>query len=323
MSIKILDCTLRDGGYVNNWNFGFNSIKSIIQNLSEANIDFIECGFLKKDNKKIDSSIFTSSSELKEFLTNKKDYTLMINYGEYPIEEIPEEDSIIYRIAFKKEDLEDALNFCYQIKDKGNKIFINPMYTNTYKTDELLKLIDRVNEINPYAFTIVDSAGAMKESDVLSTYYILDKNLNKDIAICFHSHNNLKLSFANAQAIIKASSDRDLIIDSTVFGMGRAAGNLCTEVIAQYVNDNYQGNYNLIPILKILNEQINPIFDKTPWGYSVPYYLAAINSCHPSYAKYLDENKVAVEKINEVLKLIPERNKYKYDELLIKKIMHC
>ena len=183
--------------------------------------------------------------------------------------------------------------------------------------------IDRVNEINPYAFTIVDSAGAMKESDVLSTYYILDKNLNKEIAICFHSHNNLKLSFANAQALIKASSDRDLIIDSTVFGMGRAAGNLCTEVITQYINDHYKGNYNLIPILKILNEQINPIFDKTPWGYSVPYYLAAINSCHPSYAKYLDENKVAVEKINEVLKLIPEGNKYKYDELLIKKIMHC
>ena len=158
----------------------------------------------------------------------------------------------------------------------------------------------------------------MKESDILSTYYILDKNLDKNIAICFHSHNNLKLSFANTQAILKASSERDLIIDSTIFGIGRAAGNLCTEVIAQYLNDNYQTNYNLIPILKILNEQINPIFDKTPWGYSVPYYLAAINSCHPSYAKFLDENKICVEKINEILKLIPEEKKYKYDENIVK-----
>lgn len=318
MNIKILDCTLRDGGYVNNWNFGLDNIKTIIQNLSNSNIDFIECGFLKNEISKKNASIFSSSDELKESLIPQKNYTLMINYGEFPLKKIPHNDSIIYRIAFKKEDLHEALTFCKEIKNKGNQIFINPMYTNIYNTTELLYLIKKVNEIKPYAFTIVDSAGAMKESDVLSTYYIIDKNLDKDIAICFHSHNNLKLSFVNAQAILKASSERELIIDSTVFGIGRAAGNLCTEVIVQYLNDNYQTNYNLIPILKILNEQINPIFDKTPWGYSVPYHLAAINSCHPNYAKYLDDNKVCVEKINEILKLIPEEKKYKYDERLVK-----
>lgn len=318
MSVKILDCTLRDGGYVNNWNFGFCNIKSIIHCLADANIDFIECGFLKNETQNINSSIFPSSLELNNIISKNEKYALMINYGEFPISKIPESDSIIYRIAFKKEDLNEALDFCQQIKNKNNKIFINPMYTNTYKINELLELINRVNKIKPYAFTIVDSAGAMKESDVLSTYYILDKNLDKDIAICFHSHNNLKLSFANAQALLKASSERDLIIDSTIFGIGRAAGNLCTEVISQHINDYYQGRYNLIPILKVLNEQINPIFDKTPWGYSVPYHLAAINSCHPNYAKYLDDNNISVERINEVLKLIPEEKKYKYDEKLVK-----
>ena len=116
MSIKILDCTLRDGGYVNNWHFGFNNIKSIIRDLSNANIDFIECGFLKDKNTNEKSSLFNSSSELKGFLFNSANYTLMINYGEYPINKIPVSDSIIYRIAFKKEDLNDALDFCQQGK---------------------------------------------------------------------------------------------------------------------------------------------------------------------------------------------------------------
>ena len=112
-----------------------------------------------------------------------------------------------------------------------------------------------------------------------------------------------------------------MIIDSTIFGMGRGAGNLCTELLTEYINDNYDGNYDIIPILKIIDEQINPIFANTPWGYSVPYYLAAKNHCHPNYAKYLVEKQtVPVEVINNLLKLVPNNKKSLYDTNLIRQI---
>ena len=196
------------------------------------------------------------------------------------------------------------------------------MYTNTYTQSELENLVKEVNKIEPTALTIVDTAGAMKEKDLLSIFSIFNKLLNKNTAIGFHSHNNLKLSFPNAQALINECKKRELIIDSTVFGMGRAAGNLCTEVITQFLNDNCNSKYNLLPILKTLKEQINPIFLQTPWGYSVPYYLAAINSCHPSYAKYLSDKNLTIEAIDSILKQIPKNQKDKFNKELLEKFLY-
>ena len=324
-NIKILDCTLRDGGYINNWEFGFKNIKTIVDNLVLSNIDYIECGFLKKDNYLKDKTFFREVDNLKEFINSsvKTKYTLMINYGEIPIDSIPDckDSDVFFRIVFKKNEANEAVEYCKKLISKGYKIFVNPMHTNTYSYFELLNLIEKVNKIKPIGFTIVDTTGAMKEKDILSLYYLIDNNLDEKIALCFHSHNNLQLSFSNAQCLMKICKDRELIIDSTLFGMGRGPGNLCSELIVQYINDNYRGSYNIIPILKIIDEQISPIFAKTPWGYSVPYYLAATNHCHPNYAKYLvDKQTVPVEFINNLLKSIPENKKAFYDTSLIKQL---
>ena len=324
--IKILDCTLRDGGYINNWVFGAKSIKQIISNLTNAGLDYVECGFLKQLAYKKDLSLFSDIEKLKNFLPNNENssfYTLMINYGEYDIENLPSSSyqNIVLRIVFKKNDYKQALEYCNKLKKRGYEIFINPMHTSTYSEDEMLDLINKTNKIKPKALTIVDTTGSMKENDTTRLFSLIDKNLNKDVAVCFHSHNNLQLSFSNAQLLMKNCKNRELIIDSTVFGMGRGAGNLCTELITQYINDNYGGNYNLIPILKLIDEQINPIFEKTPWGYSVPYYLSAINFAHPNYAKYLiDKQTVPVEIIDKLLKNIPQNKRSGYDEGLIKQI---
>ncbi len=323
---KILDCTLRDGGYVNNWDFGCENIKQIIKNLVNAKIDFVECGFLKSGKYEQDKSLFSSVNQVQKFLpkdeTNTK-FTLMINYGEYDINQIPvaENSKVIFRVAFKKQDYFLALEYCKELKKKGYDIFINPMHTNTYSSKELLDLVSQVNEIKPFAFTIVDTTGSMKEKDVLSIFYLVDMNLDKDISLCFHSHNNLQLSFSNAQCILRVCKNRELIIDSTVFGMGRGAGNLDTELITQYINDNFKGIFNIVPILKTVEEQINPIFVRTPWGYSVPYYLAATNCCHPNYAKYLiDKQIVPIEIVDNLLQTIPSSKKTEFDENLIEQI---
>ena len=325
-NIKILDCTLRDGGYINNWDFGEKNIKKIIKNLVLAKLDFVECGFLKTLTFDKEKTFYSNYNFLESMLPdncNNTKFTLMINYGEYPLENLPicNNKNIALRIVFKKSEKENAILYCTELINKNYNVFVNPMHTNTYSSTELLELIEMVNKINPKGFTIVDTTGAMKEKDILTTFYLVDANLNKNIALCFHSHNNLQLSFSNAQCLMKVCKDRELIIDSTVFGMGRGAGNLCTELLTQYINDNYNGNYDIIPILKIVDEQINPIFAKTPWGYSVPYYLAATNHCHPNYAKYLvDKQTVPVEFINKLLKSIPDNKKSTFDVNLIKQL---
>lgn len=324
--IKILDCTLRDGGYVNDWEFGKNNILTIIDNLSKAKIEYIECGFLKTCHYNENKTLFDSIEILnKHFLKNdtKTKYALMINYGEVDIDLIPEnfDENLILRIAFKKNQATECLEYCEKLIQKGYDIFINPMHTSSYSSIELIDIIKKVNAIKPLAFTIVDTTGSMKEQDLLSIYYLIDSNLAKDIALCLHSHNNLQLSFSNAKSLMNACKNRELIIDATAFGIGRGAGNLQIELLVQYLNDNYNREYDIIPILKTINEQINPIFAQTPWGYSVPYYLAAVNHCHPNYAKYLvDKQTIPVDMINELLMTIPNDKKTEYDVNLIKQI---
>lgn len=326
-NIKVLDCTLRDGGYINDWNFGREKAKIIVSLLQKANLDYIEVGFITTKKSTKDQTLLDSFNKIKTFLPEKDDKNRlfgMITYGEFPIEQVPDvKDSAVQgiRVIFKKAKREEALEYCKEIKKKGYKLFINPTFTDQYTDEELLAILKEIQNIHPYGVSIVDSMGVMKEKDLLRLYYIIDNNLTNDIALCFHSHNNLQLSFSNAQCLMKVCNNRELIIDSTVFGMGRGAGNLCTELITQYINDNYNGHYDIVPILKIVDEQINPIFAKTPWGYSVPYYLAATNHCHPNYAKYLvDKQTVPVEIINELLQAIPNDKKAGYDVNLIKQI---
>ncbi len=103
---------------------------------------------------------------------------------------------------------------------------------------------------------------------------------------------------------------RDLIIDACVFGMGRGAGNLNLELFAEYMNENYDTNYKIEPMLEIMDEYLNEIYKAKFWGYSLPLYLSAINGCHPNYAIHLAEkDSLTVKSFNELLKGIPDEHK--------------
>ncbi len=317
----VLDCTLRDGGYVNNWDFGFNNISAIIKNLSDSHLNFIECGYLKDAVYNSDKAIFSDISQLLTLIPKNSTsmYTLMINYGEYPIEKFTDSqiNNIYIRVAFKKKDLLPALKYCRELSDKGYNIIINPMHTNLYSDDEINSLIDKVNEINPYSLFIVDTIGCMQTNDVTRLFSAYNDRLLSKISIGFHSHNNLQLSFSNSLELIKLTAERNLIIDSTVFGMGRGAGNIRTEHLTKYINDLFGQKYNIIPILKTINDYIEPIYKKNPWGYSLPYYFAAVNQCHPDYAKYLSEKSIKIEDINNILQQIPIEQRSSFNMSLI------
>ena len=328
--ISILDCTLREGGYVNNWDFGYENISKIINNLTEANLEYIECGFLKETSYNTNLSLFSDIFQLKKIISKSSStiYTLMINYGEYDFSKLPKntDGDIAIRVAFKKHEIKGAFEFCKNIQDKRYKVFVNPMHIYSYSESELERIIELTNILSPYSFTIVDTTGAMKEKDILSVTKIIKNRLDSKIKVSFHSHNNLQLSLSNAQYLIKLLPNRDLIIDSTIYGMGRGAGNLYTEIIAQYFNDNYNGIYNTSIIFNLFDDVIKPIYEKTPWGYSVPYHIAAENNCHPYYAKFLINKKnISIEMINSILKQIPENKKTTYDAQFIENmyIQNC
>ena len=323
MKIEILDCTLRDGGYVNNWQFGKDLIPKIAEKLSKSQIEMIECGFLSKTKPTSEGqSIFKTIDDAEIYFKNCSiNLALMINCGEYSAEDIP-----IYRngkistirIAFHKNQREEAQELCVALRAKGYRIFFQPMVTMSYSDCELLSLIDWANQYRPEAFYMVDSFGTMRRNDVLRMFYLIDNNLNPNVKIGFHSHNNLQLSFSNAQEIISLNPKRTVIIDSSVFGMGRGAGNLCTELISRYLNENVDNKYDLLPILEIMDEYIMPIYTQHPWGYSAPYYVAAINNCHPNYATYLmNLQTLCIRDINIIMRSIPSEKRKRYDQQII------
>ena len=134
------------------------------------------------------------------------------------------------RVTFHKKDMLPALEQCRRLKEKGYKTFLQPMVALRYTDAEYLELIRLANEVGPYAFYLVDSFGTMKRKDMLRFFYMIEHNLREDIVIGFHSHNNLQLAYANAQTLVDLQTSRSLILDSSIMGMGRGAGNLNSEL---------------------------------------------------------------------------------------------
>ncbi len=324
-NIITLDCTLRDGGYCNNWEFGEKNITQIVQRLVEAKVDYIECGYLtNKYGVTKGQSKFKTINELHKFLPlNQKhnNYLLMMNYGEYNLDELPDSNSSCIagiRVAFHKKDILEALKTCALIQNKGYKVFVQPMVSLAYTEEEFVEMISLVNKMRPFAFYLVDSFGAMKKKELKRLGEIANSKLEEDIALGFHAHNNLQLAYSNAQFFSEMDIDRKRIVDISVQGMGRGAGNLNAELFLDYLNEYHQGDYRIKPILNIMDEIICRFYDEKPWGYSLPNYLSAIHMIHPNYARYLDEKKtLTLEAMDDIFNSIEYENGVEYNEEFI------
>lgn len=320
-NINILDSTLRDGGYCNNWSFGTKNKKKIVEGLYEAGVDIIECGILSDGTFTQEQSKYSSVENISDFVSmngnEKKTLVILMNYGEYDVEKLPESgDTVVdgIRLAFHKKDLYRAIEQMGILKSKNYKVFMQPMATITYTTEEYIELITCANKLNPYAFYIVDSYGSMKPDELMMFCELAKHILNKSIVIGFHAHNNLQLAYSNALLFEKEIEHREAIIDCCVMGMGRGAGNLNTELFLSHLNQSNKGNYKIEPILVLIDEIINHFYQQKSWGYSLPNYLSASHSMHPNYGMFLaDKNTLTVSMMNELLSLVSVDKKNQFD----------
>lgn len=329
--IQLLDCTLRDGGYVNDWNFGHNNLISIFERLVNARIDIVEVGFIDERRKlDINRSILPDTRSFEEVYgkCNHKDTMVvgMIDYGTCSLSNLqPCNESILdgIRVIFKKDKRKEAVEYCAKVKALGYKVFVQLVSITSYNDEELQDLIKLANDIEPYAVSMVDTYGLLQKDSLLHYFYMLDEGLKENISLGYHSHNNFQRAFANCQEMLLCNTKRDVLVDATVYGMGKSAGNCPIELLAMHLNDYYNKNYDISQILEALDCNIMDIYKTKPWGYNMFFYMAAFNSCHPSYVSYLmDKENLSVRQINEILSELAksEDKQLMYDEQFIKQL---
>lgn len=316
MPIKLLDCTLRDGGYKNNWIFSLNNQIRIIQCLIDSSIDFIEIGWLREKEK--ENNTFFSKKEklhkLKKHLKNDfSHFLLMLDINDYSEKLINEFVGSIFgiRLVFYKTDIIRVNSLLIELVSLGFKVFLQPMNLFSYDRCMLNELIRISNLTGVSSLGIVDSFGYASSNDIRDLILRLDQGLNRDIDIDIHLHNNLGIVNSNVYFTMTHEINRNLIIDSTICGIGRGAGNMTTESLVVLSNNICEdGKYNLKPLLKYVYNYFNEVFVSNDKKYYVAYFLSALNKVHPNYVDYvLDERLISYDKLYEFIFSIPENIK--------------
>lgn len=329
MNINVLDCTLRDGGYINNWNFEDKNIIEILSLLAKSNVDILECGFLDKDiEKNSNCTRFNNINKIDKLLEKVEKHNsscvVMVELGKFNLNSLPNKKDVKIdgiRFSFRKSDLEEALVQMKTIVEKGYELFIQPISTNSYSELELIDLIKETNTLNAKAIYIVDTQGSMFKDDFRRLYYLFNEHLEKNIAIGFHSHNNMQLSYSIAIDFIEIARYREIIIDSSIYGMGRGAGNLNTELLADYINKKIENKYEINYILELIDSYFNSLYKQNTWGYSLAHFLSASLECHPNYASFLLNKKhLNINEIKDILQGIPDNEKFEFNKTVIEKI---
>lgn len=326
-NIELLDCTLRDGGHLTNSYFGKEVIADVINKLLESRIDIIEAGFLKDCEFDEDVACYNNIEEAMRVLPPKTGdvrYSLMAQEDLYDLSKLEDYNGAvdIIRVSFHDFDLDEGLEFARKIVEKGYQCYINPINVLGYTDEQLIEIIRRVNVIQPEGFTIVDTFGALKKEDLLRIYYLIDHNLSERVKISLHLHENQSMSFSLAQTFIEIrSAKRNICIDGSLYGMGRVPGNLCIELIMNYMNQVLGENYNIEPVYDAIDEYIMDIKRKIPWGYSSAYALSAQHNLHRTYAEYLlEKGKLRTKQINQILSMIDGEHKTIFDKSYIENL---
>lgn len=279
--MKILDCTIRDGGYYTNWDFDKDLIKTYCKSMESLPIDYVEVGYRSIPLEGYFGEYFYCPDfvmkELKEMMRSKK-LVIILNEKDIRASHVPELLKpchgyiTMVRIAVDPANFKRAIELARAIKIMGFEVAFNVMYMSEWKEDNsFLDLLEGFDNTIDY-FYMVDSFGGVLQEDVKEIIDLVKSKTN--VKLGFHGHNNLKMALAN---IITAMSEGCEIVDATITGMGRGAGNLRTELLLTYLNSKgYEGiTFGDLSSIVALFEDVKRDYG---WGTNLPYMFSGAYS---------------------------------------------
>ncbi|EMI4816077.1 aldolase catalytic domain-containing protein [Campylobacter upsaliensis] len=311
MNIQILDCTLRDGSHINNGKFGKEKIRQIITGLIEANIDIIEVGLLQNHQCGVDFSIFNSIDFVDQCLSTieKKNskFSLMLRTDRVDFNKLAKSPKVDFiRIALYQEHLNGIKRYGEKAKELGYEIIFNPIAITKYSPNEIQFLIKTLEELKPYGISLVDTFGSFTLNEFEKVLKIFDENLSPNITLGIHLHQNLNLALSLAAKATKLIINRDLIIDSSLSGMGRVPGNLQSELFANYLNQNFNHQYNIEKLLS-LTALIEEFKILNRWGYNPIYMYSASLNIDRNYPEFFEKMGFCIENNLNLQKICKEK----------------
>ncbi len=326
--VKLLDCTLRDGGYLNDWHFGADAMRGIAQGLAASGVDIVELGFLDAARgadveRSIQPNMGAMNLAFAGADTGEAMTVAMIDYGTVPLMDIaPRAASLVdgIRVIFKKDRMREALAFCEELERLGYATFAQAVSITAYTEEDLRALCREANRVRPFALSIVDTYGLLGPEALLRIFSTVDECLAPDILLGFHAHNNRQLALANCMAVAAARGERDMVLDATLFGMGKSAGNAPIELLAAHLNEYGGKRYDISRLIDTAQRYILPLHGESAWGYSLPFAIAALCGCHPDYVTALAKEGHSARAVYETLSRLPREARLSFDEKFLKEV---
>ncbi len=292
--IKVLDCTIRDGGLINNHDFDHKFVREVYKALSKSGVDYMEIGY--KNSKKFFSKEnfgvwkFCDDGDIKKVIDGIESQTkisVMVDVGRVDIDDVkPKKDSPVdmIRVASYVKDIDKAIYLVNHFAQKGYETTVNIMAISRALDNELNEALQQLEEESrAQVVYIVDSFGALYQE---STEFLIKKakNILKTKEVGIHAHNNQQLAFANTiEAIIHNAN----YVDGTVYGLGRAAGNCPLELLIGFLKNP---KFDIRPILDLISKEFIPLREKMEWGYIIPYAITGMLDEHPKAAMELRDS---------------------------------
>jgi 4-hydroxy 2-oxovalerate aldolase len=285
--IKLLDCSIRDGGLINKWHFTDEFVKATYKYLSEAGVDYMEMGYKASKEqfspKEFGKWRFCDDDDVRKVIDgieSKIKLACMVDIGRVEEKDIlVKKDSVfdLIRVACYLKDIDKAIVLANMIIDKGYETSINIMAISTNLEKDIDEALDELAKTKVNYVYVVDSFGNMYCEDIT---FLIKKYIaglpGKTIGI--HTHNNRQLAFANT---IQAIIDNSNILDASVYGIGRGPGNCPIELLLSFLKNP---KFNIRPLLKLIEEYYLPLSQKIEWGYIIPYMITGTLNEHPRIA---------------------------------------
>jgi 4-hydroxy 2-oxovalerate aldolase len=292
--IKVLDCTIRDGGLMNNHDFDLRFVREVYKSLSEAGIDYMEIGY--KNSRKLFNPKdfgkwkFCDDQDIKEVIKGIKSQTkisVMVDVDRVDMDDVlPKKDSPVdmIRVATYVKDVDKAISLVNHFADKGYETAVNIMAISRALDNELNECLQQLEkECKAGIVYIVDSFGSLYQE---TTEFLIKKakHILKSKEVGIHAHNNQQLAFGNTiEAIIHDAN----YVDGSIYGLGRAAGNCPTELLLGFLKNP---KYDIRPVLDVISKEFVPLQKQIEWGYFIPYAITGILDEHPRTAIALRES---------------------------------